>query len=67
MMPDPAKQAWLVFFNPLVEQCFVMIEDEALELVAEIRGGAKGAQCSRETFGPLPQPDRINMSIRDKI
>ena len=44
-----------------------MVEDKAVEFLAEIRGDAEGGNGGRGALRPLPKPDRVDMGITDQI
>ena len=64
---NPPEQGGLVFLDPPVEDRLVVVEDESVELVAQVGGGAERGHSLSRAFLPFPQPDRIKMSVADKV
>lgn len=64
---DSAEQNRIVFFDPFIEHCFVMTEDETVIIIAEVCGNA----ICRKRFGnalfDFPKPHGIYMSITYKM
>jgi hypothetical protein len=64
---DPFEQLGLVFLNPLVQNCFVMVEDKVLGLFTEIRSRAERRNGFTRAFFPFPLPDGIEMRVAHKV
>jgi hypothetical protein len=61
------KERGIELQYPLVDQRLVMVENEAVVALAEIRGGAEGGKHFRGSFLDLPQPRRIEVRIADEM
>ena len=65
--PDSFEERRIVLFDPLVELDLIAVEDEALELLAQVAHGAGQCQGLTDPLGPLPEPDRVEMRIANKM
>src|SRR5512135_3586054 len=64
---NAGKQGRIVLLNPAIQDCFVMIKDEARKLTAKIGRDPEGRNRFRRSLLPLPLPNRIQMSITDQM
>ena len=62
-----ANSVRLVFLHPAVENRLVVVEDESVELLAQVGGGAESADRRRRALLPLPQPDRVEVRVADQV
>jgi hypothetical protein len=61
------EEGWLVFLDPLIENGFVMAEDEIVVPLAEFRGRPEGGEGFARAFRPFPQPNRIEVGVADQM
>ena len=66
---DAFEEGGVVLFDPVVEESFVVVEDEAggSVLVAEVGGGAEGGDGFGEPFFPLPEPDGVEVCVAHEV
>ena len=64
---DPREQRRLVLLHPLVEDRLVVVEDEAVELLAQVGRRAEGGDRLGGALLPLPQPDGIEMGLAHEM
>ncbi len=64
---DAGKEFGFIFFDPLIEDDFVVVENEAGELLAQVCGGAEGGEHGGRALFPFPQPDRVEVGIADEV
>jgi hypothetical protein len=60
---DSFKEGGIVFLHPLIKDRLIMIKDEAVELPAKIRCGAKGGDSLSRAFLPFPEPGGVDMGV----
>ncbi len=64
---DAREQGGLVFLDPLVEDDLIVVENKPGELLDQVGRAAKRGNRFCRALLPLPEPNRIEMSVADQV
>jgi len=64
---DSPEQLRFKRLYPLVEQGLIVVEDEAIEGLAQVCRRAKCGDCFSSTLFPFPKPNRVDMRVAQKV
>jgi hypothetical protein len=64
---DSGKKLGLIHLNPLIQDCFIVVEYKLFILFAKLSGCPESGESFTSPLFPLPKPNWVEMSVTDEI